>query len=367
MSAEPVSMIGPKNQSVGVELVPLSKIHVNHEWFQNRATPYSARSVNNIIDAVRSGSFVWANMDAITLWPGPGGKLFILSWHSRTEAFRQLCETGVKIEGKDFCKIPAKIAEGLSLEEAKRLATESNTLSTQETPIERSLFYRKMRNEGAGLKEITDRANRLEGRNANTVVAYSFLNPSGKTYSTLAAMENGQIDSANVIGQVARWIGNARKKYSELTDRHENEIFDWLVTSGGYGRSKGQVNSERQFMERLGSIINRRTQNGELKSSLNITNAITKSPTEQQHDLRIEEAKRTEQVLQRELAAKTKELVARGATDQELQRILEPLERQLRRQRAEIINLRQKRDEVSQAARNELSLFASVGRIRIRI
>jgi hypothetical protein len=84
----------------------------------------------------------------------------------------------------------------------------------------------------------------------------------------------------NTSTSVSRWIGNARRRFPQLTNFHEDERYNWLITSKGYGNTKAQVNSEKLFLERLASIINKRTTFGILEESLNIQSAIQRIPSE---------------------------------------------------------------------------------------
>lgn len=344
-----------------VVLVPVQGISVRHEWFQGRATPYSVRSVENIVQAVAGGTFRWSNMDPVTLWLAPDGKLYMLSGHSRLEAFRQLCEAGAVVDGRNFCELPAKIETEITLEQAKEIALQSNTLSTKETPLERANFYRRARiDRGDDPQELLKLARRLEGKDARTIIAYSYLNPAGKTYNALELLEGGQAESRTVIANVARWIGNARMNVPQLTDFHENELYEWLVTNKGYGTSRGQMANENDFRSRLQSIINRRTTFGRLEDTLNIQANITLSPVEAEYNAQLEAARQEVKDLERELKAKIRELRGRDATEAQIQEITQGLEASLRRARIRYQDLISKRGDVAEAARNELSLFAGI-------
>lgn len=349
-----------------VVLVPVQSVNVRREWFQGRATPYSDRSVQNIIAAVDSGRFLWANLDPLTLWAAPDGKLYVLSGHSRLEAFTRLCKAGATAQGKDFCSIPAKIEGNITLAQAKEIALQSNTLSTKETPLERAAYYATLRAQGNDEKAIQDAAKRLEGKNYTSVIAYSYLDPQGKTYAALQALEQSGTDSSNIITSVARWIGNARKTYP-LTNYHEGELYDWLINRRGYGTGRGQVSNEREFKERLASIINRRMTFGNLEESLNIQAFLQRSPVEQQYDQQLTAAKKDVVDAENALKAKIRELTSRGATEAQVQQITEALEATLRRARIRYQELISKRGDVSAAARNELSLFAGLSGTRRRI
>jgi hypothetical protein len=351
--------LGPigKGGASGVDLIPLKNIHVAHEWFQNRAAPYSLRSVQSITEAVVKGAFRWENMDAITIWLNPSDKLlYVLSGHSRHEAFIQLCNAGAKVAGRGFCSIPAKVFTG-SLEAAKKIALESNTLSTKETDLERAVFYQRKRLGGADAGALKVLAKRLEGRNWSTILGFSYLSPTGKTWRALEALASGQADSKTIINSVGRWIGNARKNVPQLTNGHENELYDWLVTRKGYGSGSGQVNSETKFAQRLASIINSRTTFGKLEERLNIQSAVQLSPVERQYNAQLEEAKKTINDLDKELKAKIKNLATQGAKAKQVADITAPLERSLRNARLTYQGLVSKFDQVQAHARNEQTLF----------
>lgn len=362
----PASSAAPV-QNTGVTLVPIQTIREKREWFQNRAAAYSERSVNNIVEAVQAGAFRWVNFDPVTLWADPTGKLFVLSGHSRLEAFNRLCKARATAEGRDFCNIPAKIAD-VSLDEAKRIALESNTLSTKETDLERAQYYRNLRlREGKSLSELRDIAKRLEGNNATKILAFSFLNPAGRTHNALVALENADQTSRGNIANIARWIGNARMSTPQLTDRHENELYEWLVDQRGYGTSKGQISNELEFKNRLASIINKRTQFGVLDETLNIQSAIYRSPVEAEYDQQINAAREQVTTLEKQLKDKVTELARRGASEKQVQEITAGLEASLRRARVNLQNLLLAKGKVQEAAKNELSLFGIKGFTRRRL
>jgi len=365
-NAQPVELgKGSRGASAGIALVPLNKIYTNPEWFQNRAKPFSLRSVDNIVQAAKDGNFNWENFDAVTLWRNPAdGKNYVISGHSRTEAFDRLCRLGVTVAGRDFCAIPAKVNITWTLEQAQKAAFESNTLATKETALERALYYRRLRlQEGQAKKELQEVARRLEGNNANAILAFSYLNPEGRTWNALMALEGKDKDTVATLQTVGRWIGNARATIPQLTDRHENELYAWLIDNKAYGTGAGRISNEREFQNRLRSIINRRTEFGELAESLNIQNFVQKSPVEQQFDRQLTAARDQVRDLEKQLKAKIRELSARGASESDVQRITEPIEATLRRARLEYQRLMQKRSDVAEAARSEMSLFAGFGAI----
>lgn len=349
------------NPASDIVLIPLAEIFTNPSWFQNRDKAFSLRSVENIVSAVENNVFNWANFDAITVWNNQG-KYYILSGHSRTEAFTRLCAMRATAQGRDFCRIPAKIVTGISLDEAKRIAMESNTLSTRESDLERAQYYRRQLATGTPLQEVKAAAARMEGKEAVKVLAFAYLNPNGRTIAGLRALENADQTSRNNLTNIARWIGNARQTVPVLTDRHENELYDWLVNDKAYGTAKGQISNEVEFKSRLAAILQKRTTFGKLEDSLNIQGSITKTPTEQNYDGQVSEALQMVNNLEKQYKEKIRSLTERGATESKIQELTAGLQANLTRARVNYQNLLLKRNEVAQAARNDLSLFG-IGRI----
>lgn len=365
-SGEPIATGG--GGSSFVQDVPLSQIQSKPEWFQNRADAYSTRSVEAIVSAVLEGRFIWSNLDPIQLWKGPGGVLYILSGHSRKEAFKRLADMGVEYQGRRFDTIPAKVETGISLDEAKTVARQSNTLSTPETALERAAYYLRLRKTGDfTMRQLEDQAKRTEGRNANKVLAFSFLSTGGKTYNALQSLQNADAASFANIETVAQWIGNARKALPQLTNSHENELYDWLVQGGGYGTRPGQINSELAFKNELQKIIFKRTEFGVFNQNepLNIQSARYALPAEAEFNAQVAE-------LQRSIANAEKQKkealrrYAKDASPAQMAKILEPIEAVLRRDGQELQRLILKKAEILEAAKNQGSLFGIAGRRRWR-
>ena len=341
--------------ATSIENLPIQSISIKREWFQNRATPYSERSVQNIVDAVNAGQFNWANFDAVTVWAAPEGKIYMLSGHSRLEAFERLCKAG----RQEFCTIPAKIT-AVTFQEAKKIALESNTLSTKETVLERAEFWRKLRLEGTAASVIEEEAKRVEGANWTTIIAYSHLYPTGKTLDALSLLQSAEATSQNNIKTIAKWIGNAIKRYPQLTVSHENELFDWLVTGRGYGTRAGQFSKEVDFSTRLAAIINKRTAFGVLDERLNIQNNVTLSPVERQYNAQLDEAKERISDLEKQLREKQADLIKRGATDAQIIELTAPINAAIQKAKLDLRRLIDNREEVANYAKQEQNLFSNL-------
>ncbi len=358
----------PQNGSaLGVQDIPLRDLNIATHLFQNRKNHFSLRSVENIVEAVKSGAFRWSQFDPITVWVEPkSGKFYVLSGHSRTEAFTRLAALNMTVNGRGFDTIPAKVERNLSEAEAKQIALNSNTLATKETEIERADYYRKMRiQENPTGKQLELTAKRNEGDNWTRIIAYSFLNEGGKTYNALQILETAQETSSATIKVIAKWIGTARMRFSMLTNAHENELYEWLVTQKGYGTAKGQINNEIEFLQKVNNIIMKRTEFGVFDQTkpLNIANLLQKSPVEQTYDAQLADLQQTILYIEKEIKQKQQDFARRGASESEVIRLTEGLNATLVRRRKEYYELMQAKGRILEQASREKSLFDTIGYI----
>ena len=135
----------------------MSDIYTNTKAFQNRKKAYSESSVAGIIQAVLLDEFLIHMFDPVRLWENTkDNKLYILSGHSRQEAFKRLSREPLKDYERviAFCKkhnisfdtLPSIVLpKSISFEDAKFIALTSNSLATHESEMERAAFYREMR------------------------------------------------------------------------------------------------------------------------------------------------------------------------------------------------------------------------------
>lgn len=332
-------------QSVNwVRSVPLKDIFIARHLFQNRDTEYSEDSVKKIIQAVKSGTFHIEVFDPILLWKD-NGKLFILSGHSRYEAFTRLANEGLK----QFSSIPSRIID-VDRETAINIARDSNNLGTNETDSERAKRYRELLAGGMPLKDVLVKARQLEGSNANRVVAYAFLNPSGKTFDFIKAMERGEIESAGNMKNIAYWIADARMKFNSLTNSHENELLDWLL-KGAYTTL---ANKDR-FIDRVRIAMGRNSFMGDFDNTkpLNIANQATRS----QFDEDLEEAMNELKEVQKLRDAKLKELTQRNATREQIDRIMLQFNADVLRSQQNVSRIQQNKGMYQQAEKSQGALF----------
>ena len=341
-----------------VVLVPVADIKTDKKLFQNREADFSEESVQRILQAVAAGTFRWEVLDPVLLWRKPGtSDVYSLSGHSRKEAFKRLAAKGVRVDGRTFEAIPAKITE-CSQAEAVEIARNSNNLATKETELERAAYYRGLRAEGKPRKDIEAAATGYEGKNKNFILNLSYLAAGGQAVQALASFEGaGDGTGKEVVRTLADWTGEARRRFPQLTDRHENEVFGWLGTA--YGTKPGQLRAKAEFLQRLDTTISRATQFGQFaqEEPLNLANRTGRGTVEQEYDEQLATARRAHQTAEKALADKRNELVARGATPADLARILPEYDRAVTHALQELNKISARKFEVKDAARNQASLF----------
>lgn len=200
------------------EMMEINDVNVDAKRFQGRIEEYSDETVKRIKDAVADGSFDPNDFDPIHVWKDKEtGKLVVLSGHSRLEAMKQL-------GNKD---IPAIIREFSTEAEAIQWATElSNRLNTKEGFISDVKLAKKMNERGDSGKDFQNKF----GVDASYMQEISNLNPKGKFIEVLS-----QPDLASNFPKIRSWarhVGRLRKEFPQLTDLHEQQIFEQLYTGG---------------------------------------------------------------------------------------------------------------------------------------
>lgn len=194
--------------------MPVSSIHTDPARFQNRDTEYSEATVSRLL-----AKFDVNQLDPIVIWRDPKArKVFVLSGHSRLEAHRR---AGLK-------EIPVRFYEGSEADAINFARVQANRLATSETLREDIKAFKLMRdgNAGRGIKPQDDKALREQwGQQFGKLSAYSYLNPKGLALDTLTSDAR---ESFPRIGTKAAWIGQIRRRFSALTNLHEDELFRFL-------------------------------------------------------------------------------------------------------------------------------------------
>ena len=168
------------------------------------------------------------------------GKNYLLAGHHRYEALKRLGKKTAEVKFK-------KATEKEAIYFAK---VESNANRTLETPIERAKIYREMRSE-LSKKAIEEKAKTIEGKNASTILNLSFLNPSGLVIESLQKIATGDEQNKSTLSTVADWIGDARRTYTDLTNSHEKEMFDYLMDK----EASKRVTTKADFKHKVYSLV----------------------------------------------------------------------------------------------------------------
>lgn len=331
--------------------VPVGEISTDVKRFQGREEEYSEESVQKLARDYENGDFRWEKFDDLQLWRDPkDGKLYVLAGHSRLEFLRRMAPTN-----PEFREAPVRVIEGIPEKEAIKIAKQSNVLSSKETELDRAKYFRGLREEGKTKKDITEEARLYDGRSAPLILALSHLSETGKAIQDLRKIRNSsELENINALRKMAQWIGRAREAYPELSDTHENELYDFLRTGSGQ-----RIRTQGEFLSRVADVAEPLIEAGELAPGkrMNIENRAVRSAARTAYDEQLSEAKRAVDQAKRALEAKRRELIRKGASAEDIARVLRPLDDEVTLAQQEYIKLRQDEGSVQEADRAQGGLF----------
>lgn len=282
--------IAPVNAASGFVSIPTTELATSLSDFQGRKGKFSEQTRNRIVSEAESGELNLSAIPPIQIWKDPRtGKWTILGGHSRTKAFEELASGKLPLNKKykpeDFKNISAQVVEASTLEQAQKIAQESNQ-GAQQTEIENAKYVREVlmpKMKGKSQKEIDAALENLYGTNKNRIRGFAALNPNGNAMQALESFASTQqTENADTVKKIAKWVGEERIKHPELTNAHENEMFDFLFNEGGH-----DLMNQTEFTQRI---------NGLLKSQgfdapLNLKKIKQKNVGEQQYDAELGEIK----------------------------------------------------------------------------
>lgn len=335
--------------------VPVKELTTSLNDFQGRATAYASQTYNRIVNEVKAGTFNFSALPPIQIWKDSRtGKWVILAGHSRTAAFTDLAKGKYPIakqySPKDFEKIAAQIVTANTLEEAKKIALESNAGATQ-TEIENAKYAKELR---GSLKrnEYIDKLKDLYGKNWVYVNELSYLNPNGKAMSMLVQLQNMSDQTQRLtIEKIASFLGAVREKIPALTDAHENELYDWLIKN----ISNDKTNSKNEFIANISARVMRLDFNpGE---PLNLDRVATKTYIESNYEEQIAAKKKEIEEKQEEYKKERDRYLQAKLSIEEIETRLDPLDKLLLRLQRELRDLMLKKTDVQQAGKSILGLF----------
>jgi hypothetical protein len=234
--------------------VALNKLTKSLKDFQGRGKEYSQQTYDRIVNEAKSGALNISSIPPIQIWKDKSGNWVILGGHSRTKAFEDLAagkhELNPKYKNSDFANISAQIVEANTLEEAQKIAQESNQGAVQ-TVVDNAKYVReKLMPTFKSFNDAKTKLRDLYGAAWTRIYAYANLNPNGKAMTFLKAFsENLESESTDISRKMAEWTGKAMSDFKGLTAEHENEIFDYLLENN-------KIKTYNEFYDILNRRIN---------------------------------------------------------------------------------------------------------------
>jgi len=228
-----------KNPLSLVIYYPIDQIKTDTTRFQNRSK-LNQSTVDNIVD-----NFKETQLDPLIVWTDPKDKkIYLLAGHHRLEALKQMNRDNVPVKFADKDYPTEK-------EAIKYARTLSNANRTLEQPYERAKIYREMLKNGESKISI-EKAAIIENKNKNYILNLASLSDTGAVIEALESLSNTP-DKQNekAIEKIADWIGEARRRYPNLTNAHETEMFKFLNDSNDSKRIK----SKSDFIQKIFSIV----------------------------------------------------------------------------------------------------------------
>jgi hypothetical protein len=243
----------PVKQAKGFASMAVDNLTTSLKDFQGRAKEYSEQTYNRIVDEAKQGKLNISSIPPIQIWKNPQtGKFVILAGHSRTKAFSDLASGKVEFSDKykksDFENINSQIVEAETLEEAQKIAQESNQGAVQ-TVVDNAKYVREsLLPTFKNFNQAKTKLKSLYGSAWARIYAYANLNPKGKAMQMLKQFQDSnESDSDDKSKKIAEWTGKSRSDFENLTDAHENEIFDYLLK-----------NDKIKTYSELSELLNRR-------------------------------------------------------------------------------------------------------------
>lgn len=353
--------------------IPIKDLTVSLEDFQGRTEAYSSTTYNRILNEVKEGIFNFSALPAIMVWKdNRTGKWVILGGHSRTAAFTELSQGNQPMDPKykpsDFNTIAAQIFVADSyedaLEQAKKVAQESN-LAGQQSDIDFAFkVVAPLRASSANPTKYWEKMDDLFGGNKMTVHKLSFLNPDGKAVSMLKATKNlSDRQQKATVETIATYIGKARERMPELTNAHENELYDWLTrvfAEDAKAKKEGrqlnsQVSTETKFLDLIGSRVMRLGWTPD--QPLNLDLVGTKSTYQTTFDETKAEKEKQIKDLQQAYNDERMKLIKLNWPSDKIEEKLQQQELYIIRLQRELAAYLQTSSAVQEATKNELNLF----------
>lgn len=213
--------------------IPVKEILTDPGKFQNRDSDFSEESVERIVN-----NFDENQLDPITVWRNQDNEIYVLSGHSRLQAHKIL----------DIKVIPSRFFIGNEKQAIDFAKFYANRGQTAEKLSEDIKIFKQLRDEeNLPIQELKNRFEKMY----NKLELYSFLNPSGDFIRYLS-LPKSQQDQFPLLEIKAMWIGGLRKQFSQLSNAHETELFNYL-----YRSQEGSKLKKEDFLFKVSQTIKR--------------------------------------------------------------------------------------------------------------
>lgn len=329
-----------------VRNVPLDEIRVDKARFQPR-DDFSEGKVSEIVQ-----NFNPALFKPLIVWRDPNdGKTYLLAGHHRYEALRRM--------GRRTA--PVVYAEG-NERKAVEIAWTENMSGRSQTAAENAKYLRMLAQTGKTRGEIETECKSKYDRSCTVALDLSHLNPRGNALVNVG-LAGRDSELFRDLETMAQWVGKIRGRNPDLTDSHENEIYEFLKEN--YKLKGKKFTNSADFTAFIQNIVEKRTQFGKIDERLNINGFVPQTAVAAEYDAEIaraerelQEAKRVQDDKQKEAA---KKLDAGSATQEQVDAILKKYNDAVILAAREVMRLKdEKHDGVRAARESEMALFGLV-------
>ncbi len=277
-----------------VQNIPLDQIHIDKARFQPR-DDFSEEKVQEIVN-----NFNPALFKPLIVWRDPKNhNIYVLAGHHRYEALKRMKRKSA----------PAVFAEG-NEQKAVELAWTENQSGRSQTSAENAKYLRKLAMSGRTQSEVQTECKRLYDRSCTIALDLSHLNPRGKALVDLGLLTRDS-ETFKDVETMAQWIGKLRGRFDDLTNSHENELYDFLREN--YKIQGKRFTNYAAFAQFAEDVIEKRSSFGNIDERLNITIHVPKSAIAAEYDAQFKEAEKQLRQAETELSNQ-QAIVAKNTT-----------------------------------------------------
>ena len=348
--------VDQEQNAKGFISLSLEKLTTSLKDFQGRAKEYSQQTYDRIVNEAKNGTLNLSSIPPIQIWRDPKTNNFIiLAGHSRTKAFTDLANGNIEFSEKytksDFKNINSQIVEAETLQEAQKIAQESNQGAVQ-TVVDNAKYVREsLLPTFANRSQAKSKLSALYGMAWVKIHALANLNPKGKAMQMLKQFQDAlESKSYRDAETIAEWTGKARAEFKNLTNAHEDEIFEYLLKND-------KVKTYQEFSQLLNNRVNG-IQEFNQNEPLNFENKVGRGSNEVEIVKQIQDLKNRETQIKNRIT----ELQKFGKNLNETQRkeIKDLTAEVIKINTVDIPNAQVKQKEAREADSNQFDIFSQI-------